>query len=192
MPEMPPIPLTQQQNGQVSEIHQLSFASSSSQPALKPFAIASSRLSFPLNSVSTNKAADKLRAQSQAFDRERKDRAERVNGVNNGTSSSSSGGSKKAAGRAIPAHVGDAGKMGRSMSSPISSSFPGTGSDPANGATTPVIPLKTRVIQLLALGPLPVHEIIKRVGMSESEVMRVVRVVSYFKTQKIGNLLTLG
>jgi len=50
----------------------------------------------------------------------------------------------------------------------------------AGGSNTggPIIPLKTRVVQLLALGPQSIEDIVSRVGMSENEVMRIVNVVS--------------
>jgi len=59
--------------------------------------------------------------------------------------------------------------MGRTQSSP---QF-GSGSTPGS----PMIPLKTRVVQLLALGPISVTDIVKRVGGAEQDIMRVVNVV---------------
>ena len=62
--------------------------------------------------------------------------------------------------------------MARAGSNPFST-MAGIGT----GQTGQIIPLKTRVVQLLALGPLSVDEIVRRVGMSDVEVMRVVKVV---------------
>jgi hypothetical protein len=48
---------------------------------LTPHALAASRLAIPISTVSTHRAADKLKAQNDAHDRERKDRADRLNGI---------------------------------------------------------------------------------------------------------------
>lgn len=40
-----------------------------------------------------------------------------------------------------------------------------------------MIPLKTRVVQLLALGETNVKDLVQRVGGAEQDVMRVVKVV---------------
>jgi hypothetical protein len=46
-------------------------------------------------------------------------------------------------------------------------------------ATTERIPLKTRIVQLLALGPASMEDILSRTGGNPDEVMRVVKVVSH-------------
>jgi hypothetical protein len=118
-------------------------------------AVASTRLNVPMSSVSTARAADRLRAQNEAFDKERKERAERVNGV--------APKHRAVASVAVP--------MGRTQSSPATT--------PASAATAqvPQVPLKTRVVQLLALGSMGQDDIVKRVGGAEQDVMRVVKVV---------------
>ena len=98
-----------------------------------------------------------MRAKNVAIDKERKERAERVNG---------SGESKKA--DEIKAHKVD------EVSIPMGR----TQSTPAMGNGGPMIPLKTRVVQLLALGQLGTRDLITRVGGAEADVMRVVNVVS--------------
>ena len=50
--------------------------------------------------------------------------------------------------------------MGRTVSSPGPSA-------PAKATPEPIIPLKTRVIQLLALGPSSIEEIVGKVGMAQ-------------------------
>lgn len=67
--------------------------------------------------------------------------------------------------------------MARTVSSPAGP-VPNSASTSSGAAVVPMVPLKTRVVQLLALGASSVEDIVSRVGMSESEVMRVVRVVS--------------
>ena len=64
--------------------------------------------------------------------------------------------------------------MGRAFSSP---GIPGS----MMSSGEPIIPLKTRVIQALALGPMGLDKVVKRVGMPEEDVMRVVRVVSFMR-----------
>ncbi|ORX34421.1 hypothetical protein BD324DRAFT_683372 [Kockovaella imperatae] len=61
-------------------------------------------------------------------------------------------------------------QMGRVYSSPGLPSSMTVGGEP-------IIPLKTRVIQALSLGPMSLEKVVKRVGMPEEDVMRVVRVV---------------
>lgn len=59
-----------------------------------------------------------------------------------------------------------------------SHSSPGVPSASSAGAGAPVVPLKTRVVQHLALGAASVEEIVGCVGGAETDVMRVVKVVS--------------
>jgi hypothetical protein len=61
--------------------------------------------------------------------------------------------------------------MSRTQSSPV-------GTVTSSPATTPVVPLKTRVVQLLALGPCEESEMMRKVGGAEEDVKRVVNVVS--------------
>jgi len=147
-----PIPLTSQPSGSTSEIYLLT----QSPNILTPHAIASSRLAFP---PSTNsRAVDRLKAQNEANEKERKDRVDRVNGLK----------------KAKPPSL-DSAPTPRTISSPL---IPPPLSASGSASGGPVIPLKTRVVQLLALGPQSIDDIVARVGMSENEVMRVVNVVS--------------
>lgn len=75
---------------------------------------------------------------------------------------------------------GSASKLRQEAAAPISRSHSSPGTQPAAAAAAPapVVPLKTRVVQHLALGPASVEEIIGRVGGAEADVMRVVKVVS--------------
>ena len=162
VPGFGPVALEELSTGTPSEIYTLPSGSSSSQ-TLHPVAVASSRLNVPLSSANAFGAGDKLREQNAATDQLRKDRADRVNGVKkarpqDGTSSSIS--------------------MARAVSSPVTSLNPSLSDAPA-GAKAPVVPLKTRVIQLLALGPRNMQDIVDRVEMHESDVTRVVKVVSF-------------
>ena len=150
LPAGAPVSLRVQPCGTASEIYKFHH------DTLTPHALAASRLAIPISTVSTHRAADKLKAQNDAHDRERKDRADRLNGIK----------------KAIPPsldHIGTT--MNRTMSSPAVPA-------PSSGSNTPMVPLKTRVVQLLALGPLSVDEIVSKVGMSEGEVVRVVKGVS--------------
>ncbi|WVW78677.1 hypothetical protein I302_100637 [Kwoniella bestiolae CBS 10118] len=169
IPNLPPIPLDPRSTGIPSELHLYNPSSST----LSLAAMASTRLNVPLTSASTARAADKLKAQSEAIERERKERAIRVEG--------SVPPSKK---RLAPS-VSSAG-MGRANSSPqMGSAVPSPAPAPASVAgssgtgtgTGQMIPLKTRVMQLLALGPTTVQDIVRRVGGDEQNVMRVVKVV---------------
>jgi len=59
----------------------------------------------------------------------------------------------------------------------LATSMGRTHSSPAMQSGGAMIPLKTRVLQLLALGPTDVEDIVSRVGGLEQDVMRVVNVV---------------
>ncbi|OCF37515.1 hypothetical protein I316_00640 [Kwoniella heveanensis BCC8398] len=171
IPNLPPIPLDSRSTGTSSEIHTYN----PSNPSLSLSATASTRLSIPLSSASTARAADKLKAQNEAIERERKERAIRVEGSAPPSKSRPSG---------VPASLSAASaSMGRTHSSPqITASTSASASGGAHvgtssGAGQPMIPLKTRVMQLLALGPTTVSDIVRRVGGDEQNVMRVVNVV---------------
>ncbi|WWC67735.1 uncharacterized protein I206_101647 [Kwoniella pini CBS 10737] len=162
IPNLPPIPLDPRSTGIPSEIHSYNASSSS----LTPNALSDTRLNVPLTSVSTARAADKLKAQNEAFDRERKERAVKVDGASQPSK-------KRSLEKSAPG-ISSAG-MGRTISSPQMSTS-ATASSSANGST-PMIPLKTRVMQLLALGPTTVPDIVRRVGGDEQNVMNVVRAI---------------
>ncbi|KAK8846784.1 hypothetical protein IAR55_005872 [Kwoniella newhampshirensis] len=168
IPHQPPLKLESRSTGTPSEIH--AFTSSPS-PSLSLTALASTRLSVPMSSAFTARAADKLKAQNEAIDRERKERAVRVEG-----SSTSMGKARSKPVERLSASASTT--MGRTHSSPTM----GTSAAPAvngNSVTSnhTMIPLKTRVMQLLALGPTSVADIVRRVGGDEQNVMRVVNVV---------------
>ncbi|ORY20709.1 hypothetical protein BCR39DRAFT_554905 [Naematelia encephala] len=170
IPGQEAIKLTSQPTGTPSELHTLTSGPS---PSLAPIAIANARLTVPLTIASSSRAADKLKAQNAAFDKERKQRADRINGNGNGNGASAAPRTKAvehlSAQQATP--------MARTQSSPA--------------ATQPMIPLKTRVIQLLALGPTTMDDMMHRVGATEEEVMRVVNVVGR-KTSSLPDKYTLS
>ncbi|KAK4686585.1 hypothetical protein P7C73_g3552, partial [Tremellales sp. Uapishka_1] len=148
IPGVPPCPLESNTTGSPFELHLLSSS------ALTPVGLAAHRLSVPFSSTNTSNAANKMRAQNEAIDREKKERAERVAGV--------------AAPKKTTAiqRVAATGQMSRSQSTP-----------PAGAPAVPTIALKTRVVQLLALGAITVAGIVDRIKDSEHDVMRVVNVV---------------
>lgn len=162
IPSLPPISLESHITSNTSEIHSLT----SSPTIINLTAQASTRLSIPFSPSSSAKAADKLRVQTETIDKERQERAHRLNG------------SDKPRTKAI-ASLGVSGAPGtqleRATSSPPVSNGIRSG---AAGAGVPMIPLKTRVVQLLALGAFTVESILGRVGGGEAETMRVVNVVS--------------
>lgn len=149
------IALQAQTIGNPTEIHQLD-----STGALEPIALASARLSVPLSASTSAKAAERVREQTEARDREKKANADRINGV-----------PKPRTVTLPPAAVAaQAASMARTQSSPAATV--------TTGPPTPVIPLKTKVIQHLALGPCPQADIVQRLRQPEVDIMRVVNVVS--------------
>ncbi|KAK6903944.1 hypothetical protein I203_107455 [Kwoniella mangroviensis CBS 8507] len=170
IPNLPPIPLDPRSTGIPSELHSYNPSSST----LSLAAMASTRLNVPLTSASTARAADKLKAQNEAIERERKERALRVEG------SAPPSKKRSVAGVAAAAPGVSSVGMGRTNSSPqmgSSTSAPTQGASTTVTGTGQMIPLKTRVMQLLALGPTTVQDIVRRVGGDEQNVMRVVNVV---------------
>lgn len=165
LPDSEPLPLEARTMGNTTEIHHFSTSSSS----LTPLAHASTRLTVPLTSSSTARAADKLKQQHEAHDKERKERADRVNGVTKPSAK---------LGAHLAAPTATATTMTRTQSTPTMSAGSAGASAGATAPAAPMIPLKTRVVQLLALGPSAVTDIVKRVGGAEQDVMRVVKVVS--------------
>ena len=137
-----------------SEVHLLS----SDPSGLRRLAIASTRLSVPLSSRSASKAGEKLKQSIAALDDAKSARAAAVAG-------------QKAAPKPdkLPTRLPVTAPMGRVQSSPAATVGAGSG---------PVIPLKTRVMQLLALGPITAPDLIEKVAGNEVDVMRVVNVVS--------------
>ncbi|WWD22156.1 hypothetical protein CI109_106645 [Kwoniella shandongensis] len=170
IPNQPPVKLEPRPTGNPSEIH--TFTSAGPSSSLSLTAIASTRLSVPITSAFTARAADKLKAQNDAIDKERKERAVRVES----TSTSTSTGTGKAKARPVERLAAAGATMGRTHSSPAMGSAP-VASASTSGNGHPMIPLKTRVMQLLALGSTTVADIVRRVGGDEQNVMRVVNVV---------------
>jgi hypothetical protein len=115
---------------------------------LHPLGIAHTRLSIPFTTASSSKAVASATP----------DKKPAINGA------------------AAKIRQQAAAPLARSLSSPAGGQSAATA--PAATAVTPVIPLKTRVVQYLALGPASVEEIVGRVGGAEADVMRVVKVVS--------------
>ncbi|RSH87682.1 uncharacterized protein EHS24_000196 [Apiotrichum porosum] len=159
--------------GQASEIFSMTGGS------LSQLGVATSRLTVPFNAASTSRAAEKVRQTSEALDRQRQARAERVTGSAKPLSSASrpintnkplsSGPSSKplSSGPSYPvlAHTQP---MGRTMSGPAAT---------LTMSTTERIPLKTRIVQLLALGPASLPEILARTGGNPDEVERAAKVI---------------
>ena len=154
IPNHTSLPLEPLPAGTSSEIH---FLSPAPHAALSLQAVATTKLAVPMSSVSSARAANKLRSQNEVIDKERQERANRVNGVSKGKSIQS---------------VVNMTPVGMTTSRPIVENGVGTGTGGI------VIPLKTRVVQLLALGPATTADIVRKVGGLEQDVMRVVNVVS--------------
>lgn len=159
LPHGETIPLQAHTTGNPTEIHTLDESGRS----LTHVAQANARLSVPISASTSAKAAERVRAATEAHDKVKKANADRINGV--------------APPRPVAAVAASAAtSMGRTQSSP--SGISGAKSTPNSMPTTPVVPLKTRVVQLLALGPCPQQDMLRRLGGVEGDIMRVVNVVS--------------
>ncbi|ODN75430.1 hypothetical protein L202_06581 [Cryptococcus amylolentus CBS 6039] len=168
IPGQDPIPFESRPTSTTSEI--LALSSSRSKPRLSLSATASTRLNVPFTSKSTARAADRLRAQTDALDQRKKDRAARIDG--SAPASGLNGAGKKKAERLLG-----------SVSMAVSSSAPGAvGSAPAAGS----VPLKTRVVQYLAMGETTEEDLCRRMGGDEHHVMRVVQVVGRPSEHRVG------
>ncbi|ODN96381.1 hypothetical protein L198_04095 [Cryptococcus wingfieldii CBS 7118] len=168
IPGQDPIPFESRPTSTTSEI--LALSSSRSKPRLSLSATASTRLNVPFTSKSTARAADRLRAQTDALDQRKKDRAARIDG--SAPASGLGGAGKKKAERLLG-----------SVSMAVSSSAPGAvGSAPAAGS----VPLKTRVVQYLAMGETTEEDLCRRMGGDEHHVMRVVQVVGRPSEHRVG------
>lgn len=129
---------------------------------LNPIGTAGARLSIPFTAESTTRAADKLRQKNEALDRQKELRADRVAGKPPRPGkpvSSGPGSSYQPPPAALP--------MTRAASGPSAITL----------GTTERIPLKTRIVQLLALGPATMEELLDRTGGNPDDVVRVVNVV---------------
>lgn len=152
VPDQDPMPLDARPASTASEIHRLSSGPS---PTLKLAALATTRLNIPFSSASTARAADKLRAQTDALEKQRKERALKVDGIKRHTDRVASG----------------------AMSAPMAVTTSAPGAVWGSGTGTGSIPLKTRVMQYLAMGETTQEDLCRRMGGDEQNVMRVVKVV---------------
>lgn len=163
--------------GQASELYESTHGS------LAPLGVATSRLSVPFSAATTSRAAEKVRQTNELLDRERQARAGRVTGkpappqpVAASVKPLSTGGASlsnkpMSSGPSYPAvhAIAKAQPMARAMSGPAAT---------LTMATTERIPLKTRIVQLLALGPLSLADILARTGGNRGDVERAAKVVS--------------
>jgi hypothetical protein len=120
--------------------------------SLNPIGLASTRLSVPYALAPAVRAPEKARA--------------------NGTSK------KEAKGSTAITASDSVSKLRQQAAVPLARSQSNPITQITQPAGTPIVPLKTRVVQHLALGPASVEEIVGRVGGAEADVMRVVKVVS--------------
>lgn len=141
--------------------------------SLNLHAIASARLQVPLTSVPTA-LQEKLRSSTDAAEQARKDRKLLVMDVEPSKRRAKGlhGGMEK---RMMAARTPSAAPTSRPPT-PATPALPSRAGTPAK--STPVVPLKTRIMQLLALGPRNVDDVVAKVGGGEDEVARVLKVVS--------------
>lgn len=133
---------------------------------LAPIGSASVRLSVPFTIGATSRAAEKVRQQSEALDRERQERAGRVTGKPVVATTTHS--------RPVePSNFRPSSLPARSLAMARTQSGP-----PATNWTVDRVPLKTLVIQLLALGPATLDEIVEGTAGGIDDVSRAVNVVS--------------
>ncbi|WVQ76814.1 hypothetical protein IAR50_006488 [Cryptococcus sp. DSM 104548] len=171
IPGQDPIPFESRPTSTTSEI--LSLSSSRSKPRLSLSACATTRLNVPFTTKSTARAADRLRAQTDALDQRKKDRAARIDGSGPAVPSEMGGGRGK----------GVKERMAGAPAMAVSSSAPGVvGAAPAAGS----VPLKTRVVQYLAMGETTEEDLCRRMGGDENHVMRVVQVVGRPSEHRVG------
>lgn len=160
LPGQDPIPLDAHSTGAPSELY------SYSDGQLAPVGSAAGRLSVPFTVGATSRAAEKMAQKNVALERQRAQRAERVTGKPVAASTFGSRPVEAANFHAspIPSH---APPMARTQSGPAATAMP-----------TERVPLKTRVVQQLALGPATMQEVFDNVGGEMSDVIRTVNVVS--------------
>lgn len=158
LPGQGPILLDAHSTGAPSELY------SYSEGQLAPVGSAAGRLSVPFTVGATSRAAEKMAQKNVALERQRAQRAERVTGK---PVVASSFGSRPV--EAANFHA-----------SPIPTPMARTQSGPAATSSMPTerVPLKTRVVQQLALGPATMQEVFDNVGGEMSDVIRTVNVVS--------------
>lgn len=158
LPDQDPIPLDAHGTGMPSELYSYSGGQ------LEPVGSAAGRLSVPFTVGATSRAAEKMAQKNVALERQRAQRAERVTGK---PVAASTFGSRPV--EAVNFHA-----------SPIPTPMARTQSGPAAAASMPTerVPLKTRVVQHLALGPATLQDIIDGTGGAMSDIIRTVNVVS--------------
>ncbi|CAK9786504.1 hypothetical protein CC85DRAFT_300048 [Cutaneotrichosporon oleaginosum] len=156
LPGQDPIPLEAHGTGAPSELY------SYNDGQLEPVGSAAGRLSVPFTAGATFRAAEKMAQKNVALERQRAQRAERVTGKPVVASAFTARPVEPSNFHAspIPSHV----PMARTQSGPASMS-------------TERIPLKTRVVQHLALGPSTMQEIIDNVGGDTTDIGRTVNVI---------------
>lgn len=136
---------------------------------LAPVGTARARLSVPFTAGATSRAAEKVRQQNEALDRERQARAERVTGKPVAATSSYSRPVEPSNFRPSPV-PSRAQSMARTQSGPA-----------AANSSVERVPLKTLVVQLLALGPATLDEIVEGTAGEVNDVARMVNVVSSYR-----------
>jgi hypothetical protein len=170
LPGQDPIPLEAHGTGTPSELY------SYTDGQLEPVGSAAGRLSVPFTAGATFRAAEKMAQKNVALERQRAQRAERVTGKPVAAASYTARPVEASNFHAspIPSHV----PMARTQSGPAATSM-----------TMERIPLKTRVVQHLALGPSTMQGIVDTVGGEMSDIVRTVNVVSCLCSQ--GTTLTI-
>ncbi|TXT11148.1 hypothetical protein VHUM_01899 [Vanrija humicola] len=130
-------------------------------PSLVPVGTATARLQIPINAA----------AAGRALDRQRQERAERATGR-----SQASTPTPRSTYTPAPAPVAavQAMAMARTQSGPAATTLPAA--PVASNAATERIPLKTRVVQLLAVGPQTWEEILARTGGEAADVERITKI----------------
>lgn len=143
-------------------------------PSLVSLGTAAAKLQIPINAAAASRAVEKVREQSAALDRQRAERAERVTG----RSQASTPTPRSAAYTPTPAPVAavQALAMTRTQSGPAATTLP-SALTPSN-AVTERIPLKTKVVQFVALGPTTMEEIVAKTNGEPADVERIAKVVS--------------
>lgn len=121
---------------------------------------------MPFSAASTVRAAEKVRLQNAALDAQREARAARVMGAKPTASHSRQTSLSSLPQRPSPS---PAPPMARTLSGPAASTL-GSGMGEK-------IPLKTRVVQFLALGPTTVDEILEHTQGDYNDVLRVANVI---------------
>ncbi|BEJ12134.1 hypothetical protein CspHIS471_0205940 [Cutaneotrichosporon sp. HIS471] len=154
LPDQDPIPLDAHNTGASSELY------SHVHGQLEPAGTVAGRLSVPFTTGATFRAAEKMAQKNVALERQRAQRAERVTG-------------KPVVANSYAARQVEASNF---HASPAPTPMARTQSGPA-AMTIERIPLKTRVVQHLALGPSTMQEIFDYVGGEMPDILRTVNVI---------------